>query len=227
MIAGAIALEVAKLLSDAEPGHKFTRWTKAELIEYANDAALQITQLRALEFSQPHKLELVAGARQTLPAGGIFFSRVAGTYDAYGRVVGQPSATDSAATRIAANWFEPIVCRTPTRDYIVRSYSLDPDDQGAFYVDPPVPPGAKVEALVVYTAEPEAAGKDGALGVPGVYHNAVIEWMLYRAYSKDTESATDATRASEHLKLFTDLMGAAEQVYERYLKQVTSNAASH
>ncbi|WP_346779496.1 DUF6682 family protein [Burkholderia sp. Ac-20345] len=223
MIVRDVVREVAALLNDDEEGFEFTHWTESDLVEYANDAAIQITQWRVSEFSKPHTIDLVAGARQTLPADALAFYRVAGTVDRYGRTIGQPSATDVAATRIAANWFESLACRRSTGDYVVRSFSFDSDDQTSFYVDPPVPPGKKVQAVVVYASVPDRAEVDGALSVPPIYHNAVIEWMLYRAYGKDTESATDAMRSTEHHTTFNNMMAAAQQIYDRYTKQVTSN----
>nr|WP_157651721.1 DUF6682 family protein [Burkholderia ubonensis] len=223
MIVRDVVREVAALLNDDEDGFEFTHWTESDLVEYANDAALQITQWRAAEFSKPHTIDLAAGARQTLPSDGLAFYRVAGTVDRYGRTIGQPSATDIAATRIAANWFEPIACRRTTGDYVVRSFSFDADDQTAFYVDPPVPPGKAVQAIVVYASVPARADGGDALPVPSIYHNAVIEWMLYRAFGKDTESATDAMRSAEHHTTFNNMMAGAQQVYDRYTKQVASN----
>lgn len=226
MIVGDLAREVAALLNDAEEDFEFTRWTESDLIEYANDAAVQITQLRAAEFSAPHTIDLVAGARQTLPAGGLVFYRVVGTIDRAGRTVGQPSATDIAATRVAANWFEALACRVVTGDYLACSFAFDPDDQKAFYVDPPVPHGKEVQVVVLYADTPPHAGEKDALPVPDIYHNAVIEWMLYRAFGKDTESATDSMRSAEHLKTFGGMMAAAQDVYDRHTKQVSGDAKS-
>ncbi|WP_319000701.1 phage adaptor protein [Burkholderia metallica] len=226
MIVRDVVREVAALLNDDEEEFEFTHWTESDLVEYANDAALQITQWRAGEFSKPHTIDLVAGARQTLPSDGIAFYRVAGTIDRYGRTIGQPSATDTAATRIAANWFEQLACRRLTGDYAVRSFASDADDQTAFYVDPPVPPGKKIQAVVLYASVPVRAEAGDVLLVPAIYHNAVIEWMLYRAYGKDTESATDAMRSTEHHTTFNNMMAGAQQLYDRYTKQVTNYGKS-
>jgi hypothetical protein len=223
--------EVAELLNDAEKGFEFTRWTRPELIEYANDAVLQITAYRSAEFSATREVALQPGARQTLPQDATYFSRVVATLDQYGRQIAQPSATDTNATRIAATWFEPLACRAPGCDpddseaggadgvYAIRSYAFDPDDQTAFYVDPPVPAGVTLNALVLCLNIPAPIGLEGALAIPATYHNAVIEWMLYRAYSKDTESATDATRAREHLSAFGALMGVAQTAYDHFVKK--------
>lgn len=216
MVAGDLALEVARLLNDAEPGHEFVRWHKSELIEYANDAATQITLWRADEFSQARTIDLQPGSRQVMPDGFMFFNRVIATIDQYGVEHGQPPLTDYRAARVASIWFEPACDTESGQPYVIQSYSIDSDDDHAFYVYPPVPVGAKVKAIVACVVLPEHVDAKTALPINAIYHNAVIEWMLYRAFSKDTESAADAMRATEHHSIFEQMMTTQRTLYNAF-----------
>jgi len=228
--AGALAAEVAALLNDAEEDFEFTRWSESDLLEYARDGAAQVIALRPLDCAQSSKLTLAAGARQTLPDDALAFVRVDGTVDRYGRVTGMPSSLDADAARIAANYFEAIVCRdsgSSSGPYAVRAFWPDPTDERAFFVDPPVPAGQTVAAMVRYTALPAELSESDAMPVPAVYHNTVVEWMLYRAYSRDQDSATSDARAEAHKKTFFDLLGLKERAVDKLAKQnamVSANA---
>lgn len=45
-----------------------------------------------------------------------------------------------------------------------------------------------------------------------IYANVILDYILYRAYSKDAEYAANATRASLHYQAFTSALGAKTQV---------------
>ncbi|MGF6697613.1 hypothetical protein OKW38_002225 [Paraburkholderia sp. MM5496-R1] len=220
---GDLILEVAQLLSDAEAGFKMQQWTKPELIEYANDAALQFVMLRPDLASTSRKVKLGPGARQQLPDGATHFYRVDGTLDSFGRVIGQPTQTDAAAARIAANWFAPLACGPRAGAYVVRSFSIDPVEQTAFYVDPPVPAGENVVVMVNFTAVPAHAGATDPLPMPERFHNAAIEWMLYRAYSKEQDSQSSTANATAHQNSFYSLIGLSQKVDDKYDKEVRAS----
>lgn len=217
---GDLAREVAQLLSDAEEGFEMQQWTEGELIEYANDAAIQFVMLRPDLASTSRKVELEPGARQQLPDEATHFYRVDGTLDSFGRVTGQPTQSGYEAARVAANWFAPLACAPRGSPYVVRSFSLDLIEQTAFYVEPPVPPGQKVAVMVNYTAVPEHAGAKDPLPMPERFHNAAIEWMLYRAYSKEQDSQSSTANATAHQNSFYSLIGLSQKVDDKYRKDV-------
>lgn len=45
-----------------------------------------------------------------------------------------------------------------------------------------------------------------------IYANAILDYVLYRAYSKDAEYAANASRAALHYQAFTAALGAKTQV---------------
>ncbi|SIO50546.1 hypothetical protein SAMN05444172_2579 [Burkholderia sp. GAS332] len=213
-----LVLEVAKLLNDAEDGFEYLRWTSDDLLEYANDGAVQIAMLRPDVVSQTETIPLQPGARQELPEGSTRFFRVEGTVDRYGRIVGQPSKTDGTAARVANTWFTPIACPV-SGDYVALSFSFDDTNPTVFYVEPPVPVGQSVKVAVSLARVPDEFGADDPVPIDRRFHNAVIEWMLYRAFSKDQESATNSTHAASHLKHFYDMLGMSQRADDRYYRK--------
>ncbi|MCK7581011.1 MAG: hypothetical protein MZV65_38935 [Chromatiales bacterium] len=45
-----------------------------------------------------------------------------------------------------------------------------------------------------------------------IYANAILDYVLYRAYSKDAEYAANAQRAALHYQAFTNALGVKTQV---------------
>ena len=94
-------------------------------------------------------------------------------------------------------------------------YMFDPRDPKTFYVYPPALVTTQLD--IVYSALPTDITEpaDGAtytavtgnLGVPDIFANAVLDYILYRAYSKDSEYAGNAQRAQAHYQAFANSMG--------------------
>ena len=47
----------------------------------------------------------------------------------------------------------------------------------------------------------------GNISIPDIYANALLDYILYRAYSKDSEYAGNAQRAQSHYGAFVNTMG--------------------
>jgi hypothetical protein len=212
-----LIIEVAQLLNDAEAGYEHTRWPKEELLEYGVDAITQIAMLRPESVAKTETVALQPGTKQALPDGAIRFYRIEGTLDKDGRLIGQPIAKDVVAARLAASWFNQLDCvSTYHDDYVVSSFYFEEANPKTFYVSPPVPVGKFISIAVNCALVPETLELEAALPLGRQFHNAMIEWMLYRAFSKDQESATDSGHAQMHLKHFYDILGLSKQADKEY-----------
>jgi hypothetical protein len=95
-------------------------------------------------------------------------------------------------------------------------FMFDPRDPKVFYVYPPAAAsGASVDlvysALPTDIAEP-AAGTDfaavsGNISVPDIYSNALQDYVLYRAYTKDSQYAGNEARAQARYAAFANALG--------------------
>ena len=103
----------------------------------------------------------------------------------------------------------------PNPNNEIHHYMFDPRDPKTFYVYPPAGDGSSVE--LVYSSFPTDIQEpaDGALymavlgniSLPDIYGNILQDYILYRAYTKDSEYAGNGARAQAHYQAFAAALG--------------------
>jgi len=102
----------------------------------------------------------------------------------------------------------------------IQHFTFDPRQPKEFFVYPPATTAAQIE--VIYTDAPGAhtltaaqldptGGSAETIKLDDIYLSALIDWILYRAFSKDSEFAANAARANAHYQAFTAGVGAKSQ----------------
>ena len=129
------------------------------------------------------------------------------------------SATGKRAIRIVnvdilntqePDWNDPTVSGDAQHGTVVKHYIFDEDDPKNFYVYPGVAGNAFVE--IVYSKTPtDLSSASSNLDIDDIYGNAVIDYVLFRAYQKDSEYAGNAQRAQTHYQLFLNCIGQGAQ----------------
>lgn len=209
-----LILEVSRLLNDAEPGYAHTRWPREDLLEYLNDAQRQVYLYRPELYANTSELTLSPGARQGPLPEGCQLQKIIGST---GKADRARKVDDGLLQAFAGTGCAPIsVCG----DYSVRGYSFTPQDPMAFFVDPPVPEDGRTYSIVLVcqqAPEPitvahldDADPRNGRLVTPARMHNALVEWMLYRAYSVDMESPQSFGKQDSHRQHFYAMLGVSE-----------------
>jgi hypothetical protein len=182
------------------------RWPINELVRYLNDGQREVVLYRPDSMVTSATRSLITGTRQTLPNGSKLIEVV----------------RNSGGTRRAVRMVnrEILDAQTPnwhslTGTTDILHYMYDPRDPTVFYVYPPATTGASVE--IVYAAYPNDINEpaDGALytavsgniALPDIYGNVIQDYILYRAYSKDSEYAGNAQRAQAHYAAFANALG--------------------
>lgn len=184
------------------------RWPVSELVRYFNDAQREIVMYRpdAAVINAP--VPLLAGSRQALPAGATKLLDVV-----------RNSGGSKRAIRLTNR--EILDAQLPgwhaqSGVTEVLHFMYDLREPRVFYVYPPAAAsGAAVDvtyaAMAPDIAEPAEGALYGAvtgdLGVPDIYANAVQDYVLYRAYTKDSEYAGNAARAQAHYAAFANALG--------------------
>jgi hypothetical protein len=195
------------------------RWLEAELLRYVNDAQREIVNLRPDAASTTVNVALVVGTAQTIPAAGLRLIKVVRNMNQAGG-----SATGKRAIRIVdreildtqePNWHDPTVSGDATHATTVKHYVFDEDDPRRFYVYP----GASSTSTfieIVYSASPTNIASVGSntIEVDDIYANAIIDFVLYRAYMKDAEFAGNQQRASGHYNLFLTSVSGGSQIQQ-------------
>lgn len=179
------------------------RWPVAELVRYLNDGQREVVLYRPDSMVTNATVTLTSGAKQALPANGSklidVIRNTAGTKRSVRMTIRNILDTQSP------NWYNL------TGVTEILHYMYDPRDPKVFYVYPPAASsGASVE--IVYSAYPTDITEpaDGAvysavtgnISLPDIYGNVLADYILYRAYTKDSEYAGNAQRAQAHYAAF-------------------------
>lgn len=199
MIASDVTDRASRILFDITQ----VRWPKGELLDYVSDGQRQVVLYRPDANPSNKALQLVGGSRQTIPADGIRLLRVV-------RNMGVNGTTPGRAIRVVdrtaldnelPNW------HVDGASNVIEHYVFDNVDRKHFYVYPPAagtnntPANVWVEA--VYSATPPDVTDDAqTLALEDHYLNAILDWTLYRCYSKDASYAGNLARAGAHLQAF-------------------------
>ena len=184
------------------------RWPVAELVRYLNDAQREVILYRPDAAVTNAPVTLVAGSRQSLPSGGTKLVEV----------VRNSTGTKRAVRMVNREILDAQLpgWHAQTGVTEVLHYMYDPREPRVFYVYPPAAAsGASVEVTYASVPADIAEPADGALytavsgniGVPDIYGNAVQDYVLYRAYTKDSEYAGNAARAQAHYAAFANALG--------------------
>ena len=185
------------------------RWPANELVRYLNDGQREVAMLRPDATVTNATKALSAGAKQTLPTDGSKLIDITRNTSGNNRAVRM--TTRAILDSQLPNW------QSATGVTEILHYTYDPRDPKVFYVYPPAAStGASVE--IVYSAYPAGITEpaDGALytaitgniALPDIYANPLADYVLYRAYTKDTEFAGNAARAQAHYGAFTGALNA-------------------
>lgn len=181
------------------------RWVDAELLSFVNDAQNAIVQYRPEAHAINAPVTLVAGTRQRIPAGGNRLLRVIRNLAPSGRAIRE-------VNRLALDTEDPgWHSRTPVTE--VTHFAFDQVSPKSFYVYPPAAPGVSVE--IVYSAVPAVLVSDSSpLTIGDQYVNQVLDWVLFRALSKDSTYAGDMARSGHYLQQFANGLDVAIKTEE-------------
>jgi hypothetical protein len=180
------------------------RWSDAELLSWLNDGQRNIALYKPNAYVRNVPFLCALGTRQEVPADCVQLFSIPRNLGATGINPGRairPVEHDMLDARVP-NWHSI----TPTVDVQHFTYSvLNPK---TFFVYPPNTGTGYVE--LSYGAEPPDTTLGAAISVDNIYSTALIDYVLYRAFSKDTEFA-DSARASGHFQSFVSAITGRAQ----------------
>lgn len=191
------------------------RWSDAELRRYINDAQREIVNFRPEASAKTANVALVVGTRQTIPTEGLRLIKITRNMsDASGGATGKRAVRLVNVDILNAqdpDWHDPTATGSSTHGTTVKNYVFDDDDPRVFYVYP----GASSTSTfleIVYSKSPTdlTQGSD-TIDIDDTYANAIVDFVLYRAYLKDAEYAGNAQRAGTHYQLFQASVGQGAQ----------------
>ena len=176
------------------------RWPQAELLDWLNDGQREIALYKPNAFVKNLSVQLTAGTKQSLPADGVSLVDVVRNMGANGTAPG--NAVRAVAREIldsqTPDWHA--AAQVASVKHFVYSV-LDPKN---FYVYPPSNGTGRVE--IIYVAAPADATLAGTITLDDIFVTALVNYILYRAYSKDAEFAANAAAAQAYYQAFQGLL---------------------
>ncbi len=191
IIARAV-IEKAQIILQDTTG---VRWpSETELLGWLNDGQLEVMVFKPNANVKNTAVKLVAGTKQALPDDGVQLIDMV-------RNMGTNGTTPGRAIRIVMR--EILDAQMPTWHLAtpaaeVKHYMYTMLDPKNYYIYPPQPASNQGYAELVYGATPALATINGPITIDDIYQNVLVDYILYRAYSKDTEYAADQNRAANH-----------------------------
>ena len=173
-----------------------TTWTRSELLGWLNEAQGQVVTFAPSANPVRQNLSLVAGTYQALPARTSILMDI-------------PRNVNGPAVRMVSRELldnGPFDWHTAKPSATVRNYVYDSREPEAFYVYPPNTGAGQV--VVLTAAIPLVITSETAsIEVHDNYEAALLNYMMFRAYSKDTDYvASDTTKAAAYYTAFKDAL---------------------
>lgn len=195
---------VTDLLLDKDRGDDEARWTNAELFRWINDCRMAIITRRPQAGAVIETVSLVAGSLQTVPDGAVTFIdaiRNIGASNQPGRVIRRTDRQNLDD--------DDLYWHKGAQKGEISQFSFDDRIPRRFYVYPPAAADTKIE--ISYAKNPAEVTKltDG-LDFQPEYIDAVVNYVCYRAKSKDSQYA-NAGEASAFYGAFNDALGVQSQ----------------
>ena len=187
---GRRTIEVADMLSRVSyllNDEDMIRWTQAERIDWGNEAMAAIINRRPDAFAARAIVPLIGGTYQTIPETSTMLLDVV-------RNIGADGATPGRAIRRSdrqllddsdPDW------HTVTPRAQVRQFTFDDRVPTVFYVYPPAITGTQVELIVAQLPDPiTSTDSEGDYELGPEYAEALVNYICYRARSKDSEEGS-------------------------------------
>ena len=195
-LASEIITRAGDLIQDATN----VRWPVTELLRWLSDGQREVVNIRPDTFNIVTSAPLTAGStRQSLPAGGLYLLDVirnlAGTMRPI-RLVGREVLDAQVPT-----WHSD----TPTAD--VKHFVYDPRIPTSYFLYPAPTVAASVEIAYSVTP-PNITSVVSPISIPDTFFNPLVDYVCFRAYTKDAEYAGNVARAQAHYQAFTASIGA-------------------
>lgn len=201
ILASSIIDKAAKQLLDAAG----VRWPSPELLGWLNDGQRATVLVKPTAYVKSAAVRLAAGTKQSLPADGAQLLDVVRNMGTDGLVPGRAVriASRDMLDAQAPNW------HAATASSVVRHYLYDPRDPKRFYVYPPNTGTGYVE-LVHAATPPDVAAVGNPIELDDAYETVLLDYVLYRAFSKDSEAADDG-KAQRHMTAWITALGGKVQ----------------
>jgi hypothetical protein len=175
-------------------------------MDWLNDAQREIVLLKPDSFTTSATQPLVAGTKQDIPLLGVSLVDITHNVNTSGGAVGNAIRP---IQREILDAQRPDWHSTTATAAEVKFYIFDARNPKQFFVYPPNTSGGFVN--IVFASSPPTVDINDTISLDDIYANAIADYILYRAYSKDAEYAANAQRAMTSYGSFAQSLGLKSQ----------------
>ena len=182
------------------------QWSDQDLLREVNAGQTMLAVLAPDACTVKRAVRLVSGVRQQLPADCIEALGVSRNLGSDGLTVGNVIFPVDLAN---LSGFDP-GWEAGTPASVVSGFHYDANLPREFIVYPPAVAGIYVEAAMKITPavilyDDAGAWQTAGLSISPKYEEALLEFVLFRAYAKDSEDAQNLNRSNLHQQAFLSL----------------------
>lgn len=186
------------------------RWPiDVELLGWLNDGQREVVLHKPEASVKNESLALTSGStKQAVPATGIMLLDITRNMGAAGTT---PGKAIRLVTRDVLDSQRPDWHADANAAGYIQHFMYDPRDPKNFYVYPKAPATAHYVEVVYSAAPVDCATTAATIGIDDIFANALVDYVLYRAYSKDAEYAQNGQLAVAHYTAFANALGLKTQ----------------
>lgn len=200
LVAGDLIKKCAVTLKDPE----YVRWGQDELLGYLDEAQREIARTPGA-YVKTVVQDLVKGTKQLLPADNSRLLSIVRNWT----VTDEPCEPVRIITRALLDAFDPYWHMCPRRR-LVENYMYDDRTPMSYFVYPPNDGTGRVE--VMYSPIPEKITSiSDSLVLREEFETPLLAFVLYRAYSKDSDYSAGMQLATTYFTTYTTSLQTAMQ----------------
>ncbi|HBM0098355.1 TPA: hypothetical protein LT061_004923 [Salmonella enterica subsp. enterica serovar Blitta] len=186
------------------------RWPLAELCDYYNDAVRAIILVRPDAGASVETLKCEPGSRQSLPDGALRIIDVIRLTDGNALLPVPRDVLDHDYP----DWH--MMTGAPERyvysEVTPRIFYLFPAPDECISIDAVI---CRIPAVVTISSLED----NTEIRIDEAYVNPLVDWMLFRAFSKDVAGGANSAQAMQHYQAFADQMGIKQNA-DRFMAQM-------
>lgn len=207
------ALDIMTRATRITHDESYKRWSKKEMLDWASEAQISVARNPGV-YNLTIVKDLVAGARQSLPEDGWALVTVHCNIDGE-----TPVSAVTITSRALLDAYRPMWRRLP-EEQLVENYLYDSREPLEFMVYPPNDGTGKVELTYMAVPKPFTSETD-ELVVDDTYIPALVNYIVYRAYCKESEYSPGITNAQSYYAAYQQELALALGVRD----SITPNAS--
>ncbi|MBL4866405.1 MAG: hypothetical protein JKY67_08520 [Pseudomonadales bacterium] len=193
--------ELERMVGGVLNDSKHIVWTQDQVRDWLVDAERVTIAARADAGAVTETVQLIPGTRQELPLGGIKLLTVI-------RNMGSGSVPGVAIRLVDRgikdesdpNW------HTEAASAVIYEYTFDDRIPAAYFVSPPALANTNIQ--IEYSKEPGPYdfSENPDTTISDIYTPHMIEWALYRCFSRSDENTPDYVRSQAHYQRWGDML---------------------